>query len=121
MKKICSDTYLKKISQYGLPGDPSLPPGVSHRMIDDAAGGDPQEGQKKVEWLVYDDAGIEYGAIVTFDYTDWGADDLEGQNLEIDLISVVDKKTGQDLLNGVLSDETISTLKNELAEDIDNI
>jgi len=59
MKIIQTDSYLKKQAQFNdLPGDPSLPPGVTNRMIEQhSEGGDvsdlsKQSGdyEKKVNW-----------------------------------------------------------------------
>lgn len=39
MKKIKTDNYVKKQAQFGdLPGDPSLPPGITNNMIDEQFG-----------------------------------------------------------------------------------
>tara|TARA_Y100000310_G_scaffold345494_1_gene465624 strand:- start:1026 stop:1373 length:348 start_codon:yes stop_codon:yes gene_type:complete len=115
MKKIYSDTYNRKNAQYSLPGDPNLPPGVSNKDIDDAAGGQPLEGQKKVEWITYDASGGEIPVIVVFDYIEW-----EGQQVEINITSVVNKLTKEYVLD-LLPDESVLNLEKELAESLDNI
>jgi hypothetical protein len=54
MKIIKSASYIEKEGQWNLPGDPSLPPGVTQRMIDERYNG-PEDEQSEETDEVYVD------------------------------------------------------------------
>ena len=54
MKELKTSKYLKKVSQYNLPGDDNLPHGTTQRMVDEqfADGADDIAGETDVELIV---------------------------------------------------------------------
>ena len=113
MKIIQTKNFLKKQAQFGgsLPGDPSLPPGVTNQMIDEQFGGEEStdystqsgEFETKVDWgkettdLInagYDVRGLpqqgvgDIIAYYTYDAEVFG-EDVEIQNLRVSDIKIL--------------------------------
>jgi len=122
MKIIKTKDYLKKESQYSLPGDPNLPTGVTEEMIGDRFG-EPDstsyskqsgEYEFKIDWAKettelinagYDIRGLPQngiGDIVV--YYEYDAD-VQGENIQINNLRMLDIKT---LLNGRYQPLTVS-------------
>lgn len=110
MKIIKTANYIKKQAQYGdLPGDPSLPPGVSNRMIDEQFGVDDStdyskqagEYEAKINWTEtttnlinagYDVRGLpQTGAGDIIMYYEYDAV-VDGPNVAIQNLRVLDIK-----------------------------
>jgi hypothetical protein len=138
MRQIKTDNYIKKEAQWSLPGDPSLPPGVTEEVINERVGPEDNikdniEGGTEVEviWGDFNKWYLEGGealpgdmgrrttpSSVWIDYT-YSYDYNANEPSNIKGIKVKDYMTNQDIVDPYVVESFVDYYSDKIIEDIE--